>query len=81
MTSKAGNTESWKLTLPCTKAEAQALSLDTEPLGQIDPAPVLMTSEPDESQPDQWLLEAYFEGRPSRSAIDLVRTLVPSASA
>jgi ribosomal protein L11 methyltransferase len=80
MTSKAGNSESWKLTLPCTKAEAQALTLDVEPLGQIDPAPVLMTSEPDESQPDRWLLEAYFEGRPGRSAIDMVRALVPSAA-
>lgn len=81
MTIKARKTESWKLTLPCTRAEAEALTLDMEPLGQMDPAPVLMTSEPDESRPDQWLLEAYFEGRPSRAAIEKVQALVPSAAA
>lgn len=77
---KAQKAESWKLSLPCTQAEAKALTLDMEPLGQVDPTPVLMTSEPDESRPDQWLLEAYFEGHPSRAAIELVRALVPSAA-
>lgn len=73
------NGESWKLTLPCTRAEAEALTLAIEPLAQIDPAPVLMTSEPDESHPDAWQLEAYFEGKPGTATIELVRALVPSA--
>ena len=80
MTNKVEKAESWKLSLPCTRAEAKALTIDIEPLGHIDPAPVLMTSEPDESHPDRWLLEAYFEGRPGRSAIEMVRALVPSAA-
>ena len=73
-------TESWKLTLPCTREEAEALTLDMEPLIQLDPPPVLMTSEPDESRPAQWLLEAYFEGRPSKEAIEAVGALAPSAA-
>ncbi|HKX22324.1 MAG TPA: 50S ribosomal protein L11 methyltransferase [Rhizorhapis sp.] len=72
--------ENWKLTLPCTRDEAEALTLDMEPLVQLDPPPVLMTSEPDESRPAQWLLEAYFEGQPSKEAIEAVRALAPSAA-
>lgn len=73
--------ESWKISLPCTRAEAEALTLATDPLAELDPTPVLMTSEPDENYPDQWLLEAYFEGRPATHAVKQVRALVPSSAA
>ncbi|CAM3096189.1 Ribosomal protein L11 methyltransferase [Sphingomonas antarctica] len=69
--------ESWKLTLPCTRAEAELLAVAD--LGHLDPAPVLNVSEPDESKPDAWQLDAYFEGRPSRIVIRRVAELVPSA--
>src|SRR3546814_5940917 len=58
------NAESWKLTLPCTREEAEALTLEFEPLAEMDSPPVLMTSEPDAQRPDQWQLDAYFEGKP-----------------
>lgn len=74
-------TESWKLTLPCTREEAEWLNEQMEPLAELDPAPVLMTSEPDESHPDRWQLDAYFEGKPDKRTIALVRALVPSAKA
>jgi ribosomal protein L11 methyltransferase len=70
-------TESWKLTLPCTRAEAEVLALAD--LGHLDPQPVLNVSEPDESKPDAWRLDAYFEGRPSRITLRRVHELVPSA--
>ena len=70
-------TESWKLTLPCTRAEAEVLA--EADLGHLDPAPVLNVSEPDESKPDQWQLDAYFEGRPSKIVLRRVHELVPSA--
>ena len=70
-------TESWKLTLPCTRAEAEVLAVAD--LGHLDPPPVLNVSEPDESQPDAWQLDAYFEGRPSRIVLRRVHELVPSA--
>ena len=71
--------ESWKLTLPCNRAEAEALAGDVPELAGIDPAPVLVTSEPDPDKPDCWRLDAYFEGKPSRDVLRMVARLVPSA--
>jgi ribosomal protein L11 methyltransferase len=71
----------WKLTLPCTKAEAEAITDDLPELAALEPQPVLMTSEPDPDRPDDWQLDAYFEGKPSSEAILLVRSIVPSAAA
>lgn len=70
---------SWKLTLPCTKAEAELLADDVPALALIDPMPTIMTSEPDPARPDDWQLDVYFEGRPDDAAVALVRSLVPSA--
>ena len=42
-------TTSWKVTLPCTRAEAEALKEDISPLALLDFPPVLMTSEADAS--------------------------------
>ena len=65
----------WKLTLPCTRDEAEAIGeLDVETLG-LDPPPTLMTREPDESRPDEWLLEAYFEGKPDAVAVARIGAL------
>ena len=72
-------TECWKLTLPCTKAEAKAIAEDISPLALLDPPPVLMTSEPDPAEPDCWRLDAYFESEPDGASLALVRELVPSA--
>jgi ribosomal protein L11 methyltransferase len=71
--------ESWKLTLPCTRAEAEMLNGDVAELAMIEPAPVLMTEEPDESRPDEWLAHAYFEGRPPKATIARIQKLIPSA--
>lgn len=67
---------SWKLALPCTRAEAEALAIADDPLPGIDPAPVLMVSEPDPDAPDAWVLDAYFEGEPDADALTAVRALV-----
>lgn len=71
--------DSWKLTLPCTRAEAVAL--DVEALAALEPPPVLMTSEATPDDPGDWRLEAFFEGKPDAAAIAAVRALVPSAAA
>ncbi|MBX3563240.1 MAG: 50S ribosomal protein L11 methyltransferase [Sphingomonas sp.] len=69
---------SWKLTLPCTRDEAEAIDA-----GEIDldPAPVLLTSETIADDPESWQLEAYFDGKPNSGMIDAVRRLVPSSAA
>jgi len=72
--------DSWKVTLPCTKGEAEALAADVGELAGLDPPPVLMTSEPDPARPDEWRLDAYFEERPDASGIALLKSLAPSAA-
>jgi len=66
-------TETWKLSLPCTKAEADAIvDLDF-------PEAVLTVDEPDAAEPDRWRLDAFFEGKPPRDLLRRVAALVPSA--
>ncbi|CAN5211928.1 50S ribosomal protein L11 methyltransferase [soil metagenome] len=71
--------ESWKLTLPCTRAEAESLDGDIVAFAQLDSPPVLMTSEAAPDDDDVWQLDAYFEGKPNTALVKLVQTLVPSA--
>lgn len=73
-------TQSWKLTLPCTRAEAEALSEDMGLLADLDPPPALMTSEMEEDNPDKWQVDAYFEGRPGAEAIALLQAMIPSSA-
>lgn len=72
---------SWKLTLPCTRAEAEAIDFEDPALGEIAPPPVLLTSERVMDDPDSWQLEAFFEGKPNSAALAAVQALVPSAGA
>jgi ribosomal protein L11 methyltransferase len=71
---------SWKVTLPCTKAEAEALTGDIAPLAALDAPPVLMTSEPDPAAPDAWRMDAYFEAEPGPEDLALLAHLAPSAA-
>ncbi|HYJ30922.1 MAG TPA: 50S ribosomal protein L11 methyltransferase [Allosphingosinicella sp.] len=71
---------SWRVTLPCTKAEAEAIALGAAELEGLDPPPVLMTSEPDPTRPEQWRLDAYFEAEPDAAALASLRALAPSAA-
>lgn len=72
--------DSWKVTLPCTKAEAERLAEDITPLAELDPPPVLMTSEPDPDRPEEWRLDAYFESEPDAASIALLKAMVPNAA-
>lgn len=67
--------EAWKLTLPCTRDEAEAI----DAAGDVAIDAVLMTTETVEDDREHWQLDAYFEGEPGADAIAAVRALVPSA--
>lgn len=71
--------QSWKVTLPCTRAEAEAIDGDIAAFAMMDHPPVLMTSEAEVDE-SVWRLDAYFEGKPGPAAIKLLKTLVPSAA-
>lgn len=70
----------WKLTLPCTRAEAEAIGSDIGPLALLDPPPALITTEEDEAH-GRWRLDAYFESKPDKASIAALSQLVPSARA
>ncbi|WP_116090582.1 50S ribosomal protein L11 methyltransferase [Sphingomonas crusticola] len=72
--------ESWKVTLPCTRAESEKLTA-SEPDFGIEPPPVLMTSEPDPARPEHWQLDVYLGAEPDADLLESLRQLVPSAAA
>jgi ribosomal protein L11 methyltransferase len=53
---------SWRATVPCTRAQAEALP-DAD--DQLPTNAVLVADEPDPASPDEWLLHAYFDREPS----------------
>jgi ribosomal protein L11 methyltransferase len=71
----------WKVTLPCTRDEAERLQEDFAPLDRLDSPPVLMSREPDSARPEEWRLEAYFEEAPGEHMVAMLRRLAPSADA
>ncbi|MDO7843304.1 50S ribosomal protein L11 methyltransferase [Sphingomonas immobilis] len=75
----ADATESWKLTLPCTRDEAEAIDV-SEGLEGIAGSPVIITSEEIEDDPDSWRLDAFFSGKPGKAAVAAVRALAPSSA-
>ena len=70
---------SFKLTLPCTRAEADRLEGDISAFVDIDPMPALVGREQGEDS-GEWLIEAYFEERPDAATADALRALIPSAA-
>jgi ribosomal protein L11 methyltransferase len=76
----SGSGVTWRVTLPCTKAEAEVLKDDVAAFATLDSPPVLMTSEPNPARPDDWRLDAYFDAKPGAADIALLQSLVPSAA-
>jgi ribosomal protein L11 methyltransferase len=70
--------DSWKLVLPCTRAEAEAIE-DADDLPGFAEPPVLLSHEPDPGRPEQWQLEAFFTESPDAATIAAVEALAPSA--
>ena len=68
--------DSWKLTLPCTRAEAEAIDAS----GELTIDAVIMTTEEIEDDVESWRLDAYFEVEPDADTVAAVRALIPSAA-
>jgi ribosomal protein L11 methyltransferase len=68
----------WKVTLPCTRAEAEYLSGEPAELALLEPMPTLVTSEEDEAA-DRWRLDAYFEDKPDKAAVAALVQAIPTA--
>ena len=68
---------SWKLSLPCTRAEAEAIDASDD----LAEGMVLMTTETVEDDREHWRLDAYLEAEPDAATIAALLALVPSAGA
>lgn len=68
---------SWKVSLPCTRAEAEAIDAAED----VAEGVVLMTTEIEEDDREHWRLDAYLEAEPAPETIAAICALVPSAAA
>jgi len=64
-----------RVTVPCTRAQGEALANSEELFPDSETPPVLVADEPDESKPDDWLLHAYFEEEPTGEEIAILTNL------
>lgn len=62
-------------TLPCTRAEADAVALMDEPFPGLDPAPTLVAADED----DAWELRLYCDTLPDAALLEAFRALAPSS--
>jgi ribosomal protein L11 methyltransferase len=66
---------SWRVTLPCNRAEGEAVGDMEEPFENHPNPPVIVADEPDEHRPDDWRLHAYFEEEPTAAELAVLRGL------
>ena len=66
---------SWRVTIPCSRAQAEAVpTLDDAFAMHVHP-PVLVADEPDPARPDDWLIHAYFDHPPTDADLDALAAL------
>ncbi len=66
---------SWRVTLNCTRAEAEAVPDSDALFAMHEAPPVLVADEPDPARPDDWRIYAYFEAQPSTQELILLTRL------
>lgn len=71
---------SWKLTLPCTRQEAEALYEGEDWIATLDPMPSIVTDEMEAFNDAKWRLEAYFPEQPGADVIAAIQQRLPSAA-
>jgi ribosomal protein L11 methyltransferase len=64
-----------RVTVPCTRAQGEAVAGAGDLFPNSTNPPVLVADEPDESKPDEWLLHAYFEHEPTGHEIATLTNL------
>jgi len=66
---------SFRVTVPCTRAQGEAVGGPHDPFSNSENPPVLVADEPDETKPERWLIHAYFEGAPSDGDLETLAGL------
>ncbi|WP_324806508.1 50S ribosomal protein L11 methyltransferase [Sphingomonas sp. LY29] len=70
---------SWRVTLHCSRAEAEALPESEDLFPFADEPPVIVADEPDPHAPDDWRIHAYFAEQPTTRELVLLRRLSPAS--
>jgi ribosomal protein L11 methyltransferase len=66
---------SWRVTVPCTRAQGEAIAGSGDLFPDSTVPPVVVADEPDPANPDEWLLHAYFETPPNEEEMARLRQL------
>ncbi|MEO1044674.1 MAG: 50S ribosomal protein L11 methyltransferase [Pseudomonadota bacterium] len=61
--------ESWKITLPCSRDQAEALGIDDLPLAVGGTLPTLVTRRADRGSEDDWIIEIYSDAKPDKAML------------
>ena len=64
----------WKITLPCSRAEAEAMHEDDEWLELFANLPTLVADELEAFNDAKWSIQAYFDAKPDTHDIALLET-------
>lgn len=59
----------WRATVPCSRAQGEAITQADDLFPSSDNPPVLVADEPDPSAADRWLMHAYFDHQPTSEEI------------
>ena len=62
---------SWRVTIPCTRIQGEAIA-SADPFPGATNPPVLVADEPDPSRPDDWLIHAYFDHEPRAAELKTI---------
>jgi ribosomal protein L11 methyltransferase len=71
---------SWRVTLSCTRAEAEALPDSEDLFPFAESPPVIVADEPDPHAPDDWRIHAYFADQPSSDDLAALSTLAAGSN-
>ena len=66
---------SWRVTIPCTRVQGEAVAHPDDLFPGRDNPPVLVADEPDPSKPDDWLIHAYFDHQPDAADLHFLTEL------
>ncbi len=71
---------SWRVTLQCTRAEAEALPTSDDLFPFAESPPVIVADEPDPHAPDDWRIHAYFADQPTTQELVLLTHLAAGSA-
>jgi ribosomal protein L11 methyltransferase len=66
---------SWRVTIPCNRAQGEAIADAGDLFPDSAIAPVVVADEPDPDKPDEWMLHAYFEQEPTDAELVQLKQL------